>query len=116
MFAHVARYCRGRVDWAPHLERVLAGLLRAILIPSGRVTIAAAANASVKSCEVEEYAQLLANAIGPASPCPVLDCLEKFYEVLTVTPPPFLLLQADRPPVGGGLGRYLIMGLFVLAV
>lgn len=84
ILAQVARFCRGRVDWEPHLERVFCGLLRAITLPHGPVSMDDTGRWQTKSSTLDPYAEFLANAIGPDQPrskCSVIERLKDFYKV-----------------------------------
>ncbi|VDP74962.1 unnamed protein product [Echinostoma caproni] len=85
VLAQVARFCRGRVDWEPHLERVFCGLLRAITLPHGPVSMDDTGGLQIKPSMIDPYAELLANAIGPDRPnsrSTVIERLTDFYKTV----------------------------------
>ncbi|THD21416.1 Lysoplasmalogenase protein TMEM86A [Fasciola hepatica] len=85
ILAQVARFCRGRVDWEPHLERVFCGLLRAITLPHGPVSMDDTGRMQTRSSMLDPYAELLANAIGPdqsKSKSTVIERLKDFYKTV----------------------------------
>ncbi|CAH8525294.1 unnamed protein product [Dicrocoelium dendriticum] len=83
LFSQLARSCRGRIDWDPHMERIFCGLLRCIT-QRGHSPSMNGINFASKPI-FNHYAVLLINSIGPD--CPgrsptVIDRLEKFYQAV----------------------------------
>ncbi|KAA3681979.1 proteasome activator subunit 4 [Paragonimus westermani] len=82
LFSVLARNCRGRVNWEPHLERIFCGLFRNITLPNGPVSMADVRFSS-RPPVFNHYACLLVNAIGPDLPgsrSSVIARLKSFYQ------------------------------------
>ncbi|CAL8068838.1 unnamed protein product [Calicophoron daubneyi] len=82
LFAQLSRYCRGRIDWEPHMERIFCGLIRAVTLPQGPVSMVDTHGSPVKLSTLDPYAVLLINAVGPHRsdrPCTVISRLQQFY-------------------------------------
>ncbi|XP_018645618.1 hypothetical protein Smp_126760 [Schistosoma mansoni] len=60
ILCYVSRIGRGRIDWEPHMERIFTGLSRAITLNKKPVH-----NELLKIEDIEFYAELIMNTIGP---------------------------------------------------
>ncbi|CAH8510865.1 unnamed protein product [Schistosoma turkestanicum] len=88
ILCYVSRIGRGRIDWEPHMERIFTGLSRAITLSHKPVH-----GESLKTEDIEYYAELMMNTIGPdRSDCPsstlyrleqLLKSVESFYHPST---------------------------------
>lgn len=60
ILCYVSRIGRGRIDWEPHMERIFTGLSRAITLNKKPVH-----GELLKIEDIEFYAELIMNTIGP---------------------------------------------------